>query len=41
VVEQVEVVQPAEPVHVVGREGEPVVVTGVAKALRWDDRAAT
>jgi hypothetical protein len=30
VVEQVDVVQPAEPVHVAGQEGEPVVVTGVA-----------
>ncbi len=32
VVEQVEVVHPAEPVHVVGREREPVVVARVARA---------
>src|SRR4051794_4833372 len=30
VVEQVEVVQPADAVHVVGREGQPVVVPRVA-----------
>jgi hypothetical protein len=41
VVEQVEVVQSAESVHVVGREGEAVVVAGVAAgAAWWDEQVA-
>src|SRR5689334_2952690 len=41
VVEQVEVVQPADAVHVVGREGQPVVAAGVAEgAARRDQQVA-